>query len=331
MRETCGGVAIDFIYDADGRPFAMKYNGAYYYYILNLQGDVIRLVNASGATVASYEYDPYGKVISATGSMAAINPLRYRSYYYDSETGMYFLQSRYYDPAICRFINADGYASTGQGIIGHNMFAYCGNNPVMRFDPSGHAPEWWQWAVSGAMVVAGIAMVATGVGGVAGGTLICAGANSIIGSYVSEATGGSADAGWVGGMITGTACGMGAGFAGNMLVQATEAVGTACFTNLVKGGMIAFGSGALGSATGQIVAATIDGTQVNTNEIVRSSVATGVINCLSGTGAGIGKALSELPAIGTTATVLANSLNAGWSLIVETVCDSFGTVASLLP
>lgn len=201
----------------------------------------------------------------------------------------------------------------------------------MGYDPTGDAPKWWQWAVSGAMVVAGIAMVATGVGGVAGGALICAGTNSIVGSYVSEATGGSSDAGWAGGMITGAACGMGAGFAGNMLVQATETVGTACFANLIKGGMVAFGSGALGSATGQIVSATIDGTELNTRELVNSSMATGVINCLSGTGAGIGKALSELPAIGTTSTVLANSLNAGWSLITETVCDFLGTVASLLP
>ena len=139
MRETSGGVAIDFIYDVDGRPFAMKRNGAYYYYILNLQGDVVMLVNASGATVASYEYDPYGKVISATGSMASINPLRYRGYYYDQETGMYFLQSRYYDPAICRFINADSFASTGQGILGYNMFAYCGNNPSNTLDITGHS------------------------------------------------------------------------------------------------------------------------------------------------------------------------------------------------
>ena len=137
MRETSGGVAIDFIYDADGRPFAMKRNGAYYYYILNLQGDVIRLINSNGATVASYEYDPYGKVISATGSMAAINPLRYRGYYYDQETGLYFLMSRYYDPAICRFINADSFASTGQGILGHNMFAYCNNCPTNCVDHSG--------------------------------------------------------------------------------------------------------------------------------------------------------------------------------------------------
>ena len=65
------------------------------------------------------------------------NPLRYRGYYYDEETGFYYLQSRYYDPVVRRFINADGYVSTGQGILANNMFAYCGNNPVNRADPGG--------------------------------------------------------------------------------------------------------------------------------------------------------------------------------------------------
>ena len=105
------------------------------------------LINTAGTVVASYTYDPYGKVLSATGSLASINPLRYRGYYYDSETGFYYLQSRYYDPQICRFINADSYASTGQDFIGHNMFAYSGNNPVNRIDPTGHFwDEIWEFA-----------------------------------------------------------------------------------------------------------------------------------------------------------------------------------------
>ncbi|MGM9602282.1 MAG: RHS repeat-associated core domain-containing protein, partial [Faecousia sp.] len=91
----------------------------------------------SGSTVASYTYDPYGKVLTATGTMAETNPLRYRGYYYDTETALYYLQSRYYDPTICRFINADAYTSTGQGILGHNMFAYCRNNPVCMKDETG--------------------------------------------------------------------------------------------------------------------------------------------------------------------------------------------------
>ncbi len=130
MRMTWGTNTIDFFYDANGTPYAMKYNGTVYYYITNLQGDVMRIVDGSQNTVTSYDYDPYGKVISAVGSLANINPLRYRGYVYDQETGFYYLQSRYYDPAIGRFINADSYATTGQGIIGCNMFAYCGNGVI---------------------------------------------------------------------------------------------------------------------------------------------------------------------------------------------------------
>ena len=138
MRMSWGANILDFFYDESGLPYAMKYNGTVYYYITNLQGDVMHIVNASGTVVASYDYDPYGKVISAVGSLANINPLRYRGYVYDQETGFYYLQSRYYDPAIGRFINADSYASTGQGIIGHNMFAYCGNSPANFSDETGH-------------------------------------------------------------------------------------------------------------------------------------------------------------------------------------------------
>ncbi len=135
--DTVATETLDFIYDSNGNPYALEYNGNTYYYITNLQGDVMYMVDASGATVATYEYDPYGKIINSYGAMAEINPLRYRGYYYDAETGFYYLQSRYYDPEICRFINADGLASTGQGFIGYNMFAYCGNNPIKYHDSEG--------------------------------------------------------------------------------------------------------------------------------------------------------------------------------------------------
>jgi RHS repeat-associated protein len=106
--------------------------------VTNLQGDVLAILDSSKKVVASYTYDPYGKVLSATGTLAEINPLRYRGYVFDSDTGFYYLQSRYYDPTTCRFINADSYASTGQGLLGYNMFAYCGNNPVICVDPDGN-------------------------------------------------------------------------------------------------------------------------------------------------------------------------------------------------
>ena len=137
-RQTGGGKTIDFVYDENNQPLAMKYNNTLYYYVLNAQGDVVRIVNSSRSTVASYTYDPWGKIISSSGTLADINPLRYRGYYYDSETGFYYLQSRYYDPEIGRFINADSYASTdATGLLSTNMFAYCENNPVMRVDPTG--------------------------------------------------------------------------------------------------------------------------------------------------------------------------------------------------
>ena len=109
-----------------------------YYFIKNLQGDVLRVYRASDNSLAAkYTYDAWGNVLSATGNLATINPFRYRGYYFDNETYFYYLQSRYYDPAIGRFVNADVLASTGQGILGHNMFAYCNNNPVNRIDSEG--------------------------------------------------------------------------------------------------------------------------------------------------------------------------------------------------
>ena len=116
----------------------MQVNGTTYYYVTNLQGDVMGLVDTSGNSVASYTYDPYGKVLTATGTLAEKNPLRYRGYYYDSESGLYYLQSRYYDPATRRFVNADSYAGTGQGLIGYNMYAYCNNNAVNYKDSLGN-------------------------------------------------------------------------------------------------------------------------------------------------------------------------------------------------
>ena len=133
---------LDFFYDESGRPFAFNYTPEgstpnTYYYILNLQGDVVQIIDEGGVPQAEYVYSPWGEIISAEGDLAEINPLRYRGYYYDSETGFYYLQSRYYDPENHRFINADSYASTGQGFLGVNMFAYCSNNPVNNFDNDG--------------------------------------------------------------------------------------------------------------------------------------------------------------------------------------------------
>ena len=122
--------------------------------IAGFQGDVVKLVTSSGSAVATYEYDAWGNILSKSGTMADKNPLRYRGYYYDAETGFYYVSSRYYDPEVGRWINADGFVSTGQDIIGYNMFAYCGNNPVNRKDPTG---QFWITA----LIVATVAVVCT--------------------------------------------------------------------------------------------------------------------------------------------------------------------------
>ncbi len=92
------------------------------------------------ATIVEFTYDAWGNILTQYGSLADINPFRYRGYYYDNESWFYYLQSRYYDPSIGRFINADAFASTSQGLLGNNMFAYCNNNPIYFVDPFGYRP-----------------------------------------------------------------------------------------------------------------------------------------------------------------------------------------------
>ena len=141
-----------FTYDAAGMPLTVHCNGFTYYYVTNLQGDVIAILDGNGNAVVEYMYNAWGELLGITGSMrltlGLVNPLRYRSYVYDHETGLYYLQSRYYNPEIGRFISADNYPSTGQGLTGNNMFAYCGNNPVSRNDDGG---EFWHIVIGAAI------------------------------------------------------------------------------------------------------------------------------------------------------------------------------------
>ena len=140
-----------FSYDSSGNVVSVDYstdNGSTfitYYYLRNGQGDVIKLIDGSGNTVVEYVYSTWGEQIACTGILATTvginNPFRYRGYVYDVETGWYYLQSRFYNPETCRFISADIYLSTGQGVLGYNTYAYCLNNPANMSDPSGHKPN----------------------------------------------------------------------------------------------------------------------------------------------------------------------------------------------
>ena len=144
LAQKSGEDILYFLYDETGAAVGFKYNNALYIYRKNLQGDILAVLNGqTGAVEASYTYDAWGRVISSTGSLAEINPFRDRGYYYDSETGFYYVSSRYYDPEIGRWINADNViAGVGGDLKGYNLFAYCFNNPVNMDDQAGNWPKW---------------------------------------------------------------------------------------------------------------------------------------------------------------------------------------------
>ena len=171
ISQVTGNDTLLFSYDASGNVVAVNYNGTYYYYVRNGQNDIIRLIDSSNNTGVEYTYDSWGKQIACNGSLAStlgnLNPFRYRGYVYDTETGFYYVSSRYYDPEIGRFINADDidYLGADGSPLSYNLFAYCMNNPVNRFDVNGNwsLPNWAKIAIGAAAIAVGvIATAATG-------------------------------------------------------------------------------------------------------------------------------------------------------------------------
>lgn len=142
--ETSNGKTMWYIYDCGANLLAVNIDGKYYIYIRNIQNNTIALVDESGKIVVNYAYDSWGKLLSITSSLKDTigiqNPFRYRGYYYDNETGMYYLKNRYYDPEIRRLLCLDRFFSTGHGSVEKNMISYCLNNPTTYFDPKGNLP-----------------------------------------------------------------------------------------------------------------------------------------------------------------------------------------------
>ncbi len=138
-----GNNELHFFYDSKSSIIGFTLNGGAYTYLKNLQGDVIGIVDGNGNKLAEYSYDSWGNIISQSGPLSYINPIRYKGYYYDSDTGMYYLQSRYYDPALRRFINADDQTMIPglsiNSLFGCNLFIYCNNSGILNSDQNGYS------------------------------------------------------------------------------------------------------------------------------------------------------------------------------------------------
>lgn len=195
---------LEYLYDNAG-VFGIKYNGETYFYRKDAQGNIVALLDTLGSVVVKYIYDAWGNhaVLDGAGNdisensahIGNLNPFRYRGYFYDTETELYFLKTRYYDPEVGRFITIDGIEYLDpESINGLNLYAYCGDNPVMRTDETGTMPNWLKWLIGGIVIVGLIiATVATGgaAGGVAGFILAGALKGAIVGAVSGALIGGT--------------------------------------------------------------------------------------------------------------------------------------------
>ena len=209
---------IYYIYDASGNVIGLKYNDDIYYYEKNIQNDITGIMDDSFNMLATYEYDSWGNILSIkdtngntitdSSNIALINPFRYRSYYYDSEIGMYYLNSRYYNSERGRFINVD--ETTGQiggPILGHNMYQYAFNNPINLQDEDGNWPKWLKAVAivtAAIVVVAAVTLATAGTGtaaaviaaGVLKGAVTGAGTGAVLGGVSSAIQVGQAASAW---------------------------------------------------------------------------------------------------------------------------------------
>ena len=158
-----------------------------YFYIRDITGNITNIIDSNGTIKVSYEYDAWGKVINVDvdEDLIEINSYLYKGYYYDKETSLYYCNSRYYDPKLRRWISIDdiNYLDI-ETINGVNLYAYCMNNPIMCFDPSGHMPKWLKWTLGG-LAIAGLVVATVLTCGVAGTGAVAVGAAMLIGGTVS--------------------------------------------------------------------------------------------------------------------------------------------------
>ena len=236
------------------------------------QGNIVALIDSSGAVVVRYAYDAWGNhaVLDGNGNditdanhIGNLNPFRYRGYFYDTETELYYLQTRYYDPEIGRFITIDGIEYIDpETINGLNLYAYCGNNPVMFTDPNGTA-KWWQWLLFGigaALVVAAAVVLTVASGGTAAGLI------------------GAVAVGAAKGALIGAAVGSAVGIAGGAIYSAVT--GADMGQSILSGFLMGFGIGAI---VGAVIGGVVGGVTYSPNPtgLSKSAIKEGVQTTLN--------------------------------------------------
>ena len=241
-----GSDVLKIAYDEQSRPAMVEYNGIWYGYVKNLQGDIVGIVDSNGTEVVKYSYDAWGKVMSTSGSkggtLGKANPFRYRGYVYDEETGLYYAQERYYNPEWCRFISvddSDAVKAMQTEQTDKNLYAYCDNNPIIREDKEG---EFWNFVV-GAVVGAAIGATTQIISNVASGN------NWTDGVGTAEATGAAS------GLLAASGVGLAGAVVGN---AAISMAGNAANQVIENGGFEDFDAvdmlvdGAAGAVSGAI-------------------------------------------------------------------------------
>lgn len=251
MQTSSDGSRIDFFYDDKGNVFAMKYQNEMYFYRKNLFGDILGILDSHGTELVKYEYNSWGKLLNLTdyssNGLGRRNPFRFKGYYYDEELGMYYLNSRYYDPEVGRFISPDttDILEVQDDLYDKNLYAYCDNNSVMRIDSSGAV---WHLAVGAVVGVATQFVADVGIGLAAG---------SSFGEVISSLSLVDYAAAAIGGAIAAS----GIGFAGAVVANAT-----------------------LGGTT-YLANCSYKGVKANKKDFIASTVIGGVAGAIGGSGA----------------------------------------------
>ena len=302
---------LEYIYDHSG-VFGVTYGGETYVYRKDAQGNVIALMNASGAVVARYLYDAWGTCVVVNNSGAEIadanhignlNPFRYRGYYYDVETKLYYLKTRYYDPEVGRFMTIDGIEYLDpETINGLNLYAYCGNNPVMNIDPEGT----WSWkkfwkifavVAVGIVAVAAVAAITALSGGSLGAVLIGAGVGALVSGGISAgvqfATTGTVNFGQV--LVDAVVGGVLGAFGGSAIGQVGMTI-----------------AGGLTSAAGSVAGDWVAGEKVNYAKAAFSGALGALISFAGGAGAQNGELGAKQVALATKKQILAKNASGGY-------------------